>query len=524
VEAGILYALYGVLCSVFGLVAGPMIDALDLRTALLIGTVPSFIARFGSAVTFSENFAWFCSMTILPIGASFGLPVFALGVRRYTHPENRAFAFTVFYAVLCASSAAGGFVISYARSRYHEGIDLPWPCELFNDAANGECHISWMRVNVLICSFFTLYTVGASLCVRNQRVQQNVPLETARLECFEKKRASLSEFIRVVYGSQPFWKLLAISLIVALGTRTTFRHLDATFPKYFMRMWGEDAPFEFFVAIEPVITVLMSFPVTYLLLRHRTSTFACLVGGTLLQSFCPLALMWTSYESTLLFVLIMALGEAIWSPRLYEYSTMVAPEGFEGTFVAVAFVPQYVSAGVVGVTSGYLLDTYVPEDLEPGEVRRPELLWGMVALASFSTPLVLSCFKSALFSEEPTLPPVALSTTAPRTGPSGERRRGRYAMAALADAPMELAMDMEMAAADEEDDEPAGAEEEEAEAAEVARTDVPTSPTSEATSLEVTSQSPLTTPAPEGEPSVSQPAAPDSEEEVIDHAEGDRIA
>ena len=29
----------------------------------------------------------------------------------------------------------------------------------------------------------------------------------------------------------------------------------------------------------------------------------------------------------------MALGESIWSPRLYEYSTMVAPEGFEGTFV-----------------------------------------------------------------------------------------------------------------------------------------------------------------------------------------------
>lgn len=40
VEAGILYALYGVLCSVFGLMAGPLIDALDLRTSLLIGTVP----------------------------------------------------------------------------------------------------------------------------------------------------------------------------------------------------------------------------------------------------------------------------------------------------------------------------------------------------------------------------------------------------------------------------------------------------------------------------------------------------
>ena len=35
VEAGIVYALYGVLCSVFGLLAGPAIDALSLRCMFL---------------------------------------------------------------------------------------------------------------------------------------------------------------------------------------------------------------------------------------------------------------------------------------------------------------------------------------------------------------------------------------------------------------------------------------------------------------------------------------------------------
>jgi hypothetical protein len=215
--------------------------------------------------------------------------------------------------------------------------------------------------------------------------------------------------MKVVFGSEPFWKLLVLSLIVAVGTRATFRHLDATFPKYFMRMFGEDAPFEIFVAIEPVITVSMSFPVTYLLMRHRTSTYASLVGGTLLQSFCPLALMHTSYGSSLAFVTIMALGESIWSPRLYEYSTMVAPEGYEGTFVAVTFVPQYVSAGVVGVTSGYLLDRYVPDDeeMEPGMERRPDIMWGMIAAASFSSPILLHIFRHRLFGEEPTLPPTS---------------------------------------------------------------------------------------------------------------------
>ena len=73
-----------------------------------------------------------------------------------------------------------------------------------------------------------------------------------------------------------------------------------------------------FVAIEPVITVALSFPATYLLLRTRASTFRSLVLGTFLQSFCPLALLWSSYGNTLAFVVLMACGEAIWSPRLYE--------------------------------------------------------------------------------------------------------------------------------------------------------------------------------------------------------------
>ena len=116
--------------------------------------------------------------------------------------------------------------------RFHEGVDLPWPL---------SCHLPWMRVNVLLCSGFTFYTCAAALCIRpNVRVQQHVPLEQAWLEPMPSKCVGLRTFVRVVYGSGPFWRLLIISLIVAVGTRATFRHLDATFPKYFMRMWGDD--------------------------------------------------------------------------------------------------------------------------------------------------------------------------------------------------------------------------------------------------------------------------------------------
>lgn len=73
----------------------------------------------------------------------------------------------------------------------------------------------------------------------------------------------------------------------------------------------------------------------------------------------------------------------------------------------MAFVPQYVSAGIVGVSSGLLLDRYVPrdDDLLPGTVRRPHMLWGLVAAASFVTPLMLVLMKRQLFQEEEAQPP-----------------------------------------------------------------------------------------------------------------------
>ena len=56
------------------------------------------------------RFMSFCSVTAFPVGAAFGLPVFALGVRRFTHPDNRTFAFSMFYAVLCSAQVPVSFV------------------------------------------------------------------------------------------------------------------------------------------------------------------------------------------------------------------------------------------------------------------------------------------------------------------------------------------------------------------------------------------------------------------------------
>lgn len=52
--------------------------------------------------------------------------------------------------------------------------------------------------------------------------------------------------------------------------------------------------------------------------------------------------------ATVLFVIQLSLGESIWSPRWYDYSMSVAPEGREGIFTAMASAPLFLGKFVTG--------------------------------------------------------------------------------------------------------------------------------------------------------------------------------
>ena len=60
----------------------------------------------------------------------------------------------------------------------------------------------------------------------------------------------------------------------------------------------------------------------------------------------------------MLFVTQLSLGESIWSPRWYDYSMSVAPEGREGVFTAMASAPLFLGKFVTGACSASLMVSY----------------------------------------------------------------------------------------------------------------------------------------------------------------------
>lgn len=347
---------------------------------MMIGCFSSLIARAISLFTTSKWWACATAVTFFPLGAAFGVPVLALGVRRYTHEENRGFAFSFFYAVLCLACLIGSLIINRVRAYYPEGTTI-----------NGV-EVSWLRITLFMCTLSTLYTVFASYFVRDIQVLSDRPLEEKAFCVYKPRKDGVMVAMKEVVGQRRFWRLSAVTIIFC-GVRMTFRHLDATFPKYFIRTFGPQAPFELILCINPIVTMLATPVVTGLLLSYqvrydRTLIFGAFVSG--ISIFC--LSIWESFSGAVMFVMVLSIGEAIWSPKLYEFSTMAAPEGREGIYVAITMAPMYLASVPVGTLSGWALQQWCPKG-STAEERDTRLMWFVLGLIGFSSPALLWLFR-----------------------------------------------------------------------------------------------------------------------------------
>merc|ERR1712196_417237 len=113
---------------------------------------------------------------------------------------------------------------------------------------------TWMRIVMFWGTACTAYACIAACFVRDIQVLSEQPVEAA---AFEYRRYRNRTSLRTILENRAFWRLAGVTFIFC-GVRMTFRHMDATFPKYFMRTHGEDAPFELIVGIEPLLTMLIT--------------------------------------------------------------------------------------------------------------------------------------------------------------------------------------------------------------------------------------------------------------------------
>jgi MFS family permease len=91
------------------------------------------------------------------------------------------------------------------------------------------------------------------------------------------------------------------------------------------------------------------------------------------------------YVMIAFFVIVLSVGEAFYSPRVYEYAAAIAPRGQEASYGALSYVPFLLAKLLIGTFSGFLLQKYCPE-VGP---RHSSTMWLAVALTACISPIGL---------------------------------------------------------------------------------------------------------------------------------------
>ena len=126
--------------------------------------------------------------------------------------------------------------------------------------------------------------------------------------------------------------------LFTLNLKQIFRHMDATFPKYAVRAFGCSAPFGTIYAINPAL-IIVGVPVVAAATAGRRH-FDVIFRGAWITAAAPFIVAASqTYAGAVAFVVVLSLGEMLWSPRWYDYTMAMAPAGKEGVFGAMALAP-----------------------------------------------------------------------------------------------------------------------------------------------------------------------------------------
>jgi MFS family permease len=231
-------------------------------------------------------------------------------------------------------------------------------------------------------------------------------------------RDSLRETVRLftaLLHQAGFYRFLVFLVLIAF-LKLIFMQMNYVYPKFGIRELGDGAPIGRLWAINSILIICL---VPFVgALTQRFSAYKMVTLGAIISAasvfimalptvwFEPLAAgfvgRWLGhgylglhgdvhpyYVMIALFVALLSVGEAFYSPRVYEYAAAIAPKGQEASYSALSYVPFLIGKLLVGTFSGMLLAKYCPEN----GVRHSGILWLAVALTATVAPVGLIVFR-----------------------------------------------------------------------------------------------------------------------------------
>ena len=399
------------------ILAGSITDALGLRRTLLIGMTLCVLTRFVMVFSTIPVLSLACGLFPLAIGEALCTPVLVAAMRRYSLPQQRSVAFSLFYALMNFGFMFGYFIFDGVREAM---------------LAKGTLHIPLVQVGLSPFRTLLLVSMGIELLmlplilILRPGVEMTrdglitVPeghqypgagfWEKIRLTTCDAAKDTLRTFSCLV-KSEGFHRLLMFLLMIGL-LKVVFNAMDYILPTFTLRELGPGARVGRLNAINGILILILA-PAIGMMTRKYASYSMVILGGFITAlSFVFMALPasvfqgaadgWLGraigngyleitgavhpyYVMIFFWQVVFSLGEAFYSPRVYEYAASIAPRGQEASYSSLSYIPLLIGKLITGAAFGGLLAKYCPETGQ----RDPATMWLVIGLMVLVAPVGL---------------------------------------------------------------------------------------------------------------------------------------
>ena len=427
-QAAALTATTSLSVPVFGALLAGAIDRAGPRASALAGATFAGLGRLLLAMSPSLTLyhAIVALVLLLPIGSALGMPVYTIALKRATVGKARTRAFGFFYATMNVGAAAAGFLANGVLSTSStmggdddmspdDGMLPTTPAPVQSIEATGSSFVGQLQLMLSVATAASLVTAAAGLTFpgavpsdhrkdddsEDEELRSETTMPSAPPTSWGLSSAltylGLSEGMAIF--RDPVFQRLTVYSLVMLFVNSVFRHMDSSLPKFMLRALGPaGSHFGLVYAINPIMIIALV-PVVQHLLAGQDPYLVIMCGSAvsavsaLLIPASPVGM-----GGIISFVVVLSLGESVYSPRTYDFIMAMSPKGKEALYGALAMAPRFVVTMLVGWSSGLLLEGFCPQ--EGAEPERCLQLWLVVSLISCATPILLLVMKSYLYNDD----------------------------------------------------------------------------------------------------------------------------
>lgn len=363
-EAGTLAGLFSGMIYLLPVLAGVLVDKYGFKKTLIacffIFTIGYFLIglagmAYGESIVSAVGRKPYIIAVLLltAVGGSLIKPCIVGTVAMTSKEETKGLGFSIYYTLVNFGGALGPIIALQVREEW--GIEY-----------------------VLIMSSLTtfLLLIGTIIFFKEPPVPAGTPRKTF---------GQVFSDMLLVFGNLKFMTVI----LIMSGYWLMFWHIF-----YLLPFYGTDVlhfeQFELLETVDAACIIFLTIPMTALVKNWKP--IAAITGGLLISSLSWAIIgTFATLTAAIIGVAVWALGEAMQTPRFYEYVSDLAPKGQVGTFMGFAFLPVALGSFGAGPVSDWLRTTYLHSN--------PSMMWFILTGIGLFCTLLMVIYNAIVAKE-----------------------------------------------------------------------------------------------------------------------------